>query len=91
VHIPTQFKATKLVVALVRALAAWTMQRSDPDFINRVFSRLPLDNNDVAIAKKRKKTEKRKKRKAVFGESNVKERRLAFLLVWPTKARLCCS
>ena len=41
------------------------LYRSDTDFTftGSNLSRLPLDNNNVAIVKKRKKTKKRKKRK----------------------------
>jgi hypothetical protein len=67
--VPTQYKATQLVVAL----AVWATQRSDPDFTEATSTLLlpvvtylayhSLDNNNVAIVKKRKKTKKRKKRK----------------------------
>ena len=45
------------------------LYRSDTDFTftGSNLSRLPLDNNNVAIVKKRKKTKKRKKRK-IWGE-----------------------
>jgi hypothetical protein len=72
--VPTQIKATQLAVAL----AVWATQRSDPDsnvvvFFNGIFSRLPLDNDDVAIVKKRKETKKRKKRN-IWGEGCFGER-----------------
>jgi hypothetical protein len=41
----------------------WATQRSDPDFTDSTFSlsRLPLDNKNVAVAKKRKKLNKERK------------------------------
>ena len=42
-------------------------------FLYSIFSRLLLDNNNVAIVKKRKKTKKRKKRK-IWGEGCFGER-----------------
>jgi hypothetical protein len=59
------------------ALAAWATQRSDPDlisffsFTDSSFSRLPLNNNNVAIVKKRKKLNK--ERKGGFGGRVVLE------------------
>ena len=51
------------------------LYRSDTDFTftGSNLSRLPLDNNNVAIVKKRKKTKKRKKRK-IWGEGCFGER-----------------
>jgi hypothetical protein len=52
------------------ALAVWATQRSDPgfteaitdfNFTGRNFSRLPLENNNVSIVKKRKKLNKERK------------------------------
>ena len=61
------------------ALAVWATQRSDPDFTEATttllmdsnFSRLPLDNNNVAIVKKRKKLNKERKER--FGGRVVLE------------------
>ena len=51
------------------------LYRSDTDFTftGSNLSRLPLDNNNVAIVKKRKKTKKRKKRK-IWGKGCFGER-----------------
>ena len=74
--VPTQYKATQLVAAL----AVWATQRSDPDFTEATptlllpgsnLSRLPLDNNNVAIVKKRKKLNKERKER--FGGRVVLE------------------
>jgi hypothetical protein len=58
-QVPTQHKAIQLAVAL----AVWATQRSNPDFTftGSEFPRLPLDNDDVAIVKKRKKLNKERK------------------------------
>jgi hypothetical protein len=53
--------STKRHNSLWRQPVVRATQRSDPGFADSIFSRLPLDNNDVAIAKNRKKLNKERK------------------------------
>ena len=74
--IPTQFKATQLCCGVSRvghAAKRPRLYRSDNDFTHADsnFSRLPLDNNNVAIVKKRKKLNKERKER--FGGRVVLE------------------